>query len=137
MNSIRAFDWVLLLVEVLVLALIAIEVAPAIAHKMKAKKRQRVLFSLLTRGQGILNHAPSLFDQAPVHYWGQSVDAWSAEVTDVLKGYSQHAVASFNHQSQVGRPYHHIATDALKHYGKLTVRIGNLRNIIEKPEIYY
>ena len=137
MYSIRPFDWVMLVVEALVLVLIAAEIGPSLVQKMRAKKRQKVLFSLLVKGQGILNRAPSPFDANPVHLWGVTVDQWSAEVTAVLAGYSEHAVASFNHQPQVGAPYHHIATGAWSHYGKLTARVENLRNIIEKPEIYY
>ena len=137
MYGIRPFDWVMLIVEVLVLIFIAAEIVPSLRHKARARKRQRVLFSLLTEGQAILNQAPSPFVQDSVHAWGVSVDAWSAKVTKVLADYSQHALASFNHQPQVGMPFHHIATGAWPHYGKLTARVENLRNIIEKPEIYY
>jgi len=137
MEGIRPIDWVMLVVEVLVLAPIAVEIAPALVHKIKAKKRQKVLFSLLVKGQSILNRAPNAFEQTPVHAWGLSVDQWSKEVTAVLAGYSEHAVALFNHQSQVGMPFHHIATGAWPHYGKLSAQVENLRSIIEKPEIYY
>lgn len=137
MYGIRPFDWVMLVVELLVLVLIGADIAPSLWHKWKAKERQKVLFSLLIEGQAILNQAPSPFDQTPVHAWGVSVDAWSAKVAKVLGEYSEHAFASFNHQPQVGTPFHHIATGAWPHYGKLTSRVENLRNIIEKPDIYY
>ncbi len=137
MYGIRPFDWIMLLVEVLVLVLIAAEIAPTLIHKKIARKRQRVLFSLLVKGQEILNRAPSPFDQAPVDSWGKSADLWSEEVTKVLGGYSKHATAAFSHQPQVGAPYHHIAPGAWPQYGRLTARVENLRNIIEKPEIYY
>ena len=137
MYDIRPFDWVMLIVELLMLILIAVEVLPLIYSRLQANRRRKVLFGLLTRGQQILNQAPSTFDAAPVHGWGQRVDAWTVEVANVLKTYSENAVASFNHQSQIGMPHHQIATGAWPHYDKITSRAENLHNIIEKPEIYY
>lgn len=137
MYGIRPFDWVMLIVEVLVLVLIGAEIAPALWHKRKAKERQKALFSLLVEGQEILNQAPSPFDQTSVNAWGVSVNAWSAKVAKVLRGYSEHAVASFNHQSQTGTRYQHIPEGAWPAYEKIAARIENLRNIIEKPDIYY
>src|SRR5215813_1846525 len=109
MDGVRPFDWVMLSVEILVLVLIAAEVVPALIHKWKARKRQKVLFSLLGEGQEILNHPPTPFKEAAVPSWGQSVDAWSDEVTNVLSRYSEQAVASFNHQSEVGASHKHVA----------------------------
>lgn len=123
--------------EFAVLGLIAYEVWDKIADRRRIKKRTKVLFGLLNTGQELLNGVPSVNYPENVAGWVEQVLAWTKEARTALEGYTAHALASFNHLNIPTVNYTGVSAGAHAHFKELMARLDNLRNIMEKPEVYY
>jgi len=116
-NEVRPFDWIMLAVEVLVLALIAYEVVIPLFQRKKTYKRKKELFSLMSEGQTILRKAPSAQQQfTEADRWAKLVDSWIAKVEKQLTMYSSEAVVAFAQAVKMDVRIPHVAQGVELHY---------------------
>jgi hypothetical protein len=95
-NDAKPFDWLMLAVELLVLALIAYEVVTGVRHKRRISRRISSIFVLMQRGQALEDSAPSqTADEAITAKWIENVSAWDAETNKTLANFSPQAAASY------------------------------------------
>jgi hypothetical protein len=138
-DGVKPFDWLMLVVEILVLLLIAYEVGTTVLHRLQTKRRLASLFALMHRGQELQTTVPgsgTTDDQAVA--WKSSVEAWANDTHKILATYSPQASARFLHNPVVSRGiYRGIAQNAQGYYESLMMRLENLRAIMEKPEVYF
>lgn len=138
MNSeTRPIDWWLLVIEVLVLAIIAIEFFRIVLRERKTHKRLKKLYALMSKGQDLRDAVPSNDQVEMITAWERSVRAWIAETSDALTGYSPQAAAAFDHGSAKSGSFRHVHGALQDTYAILLKHIDNLRNVMEKPEVYY
>jgi hypothetical protein len=131
----RPIDWVMLIVELLVLLLIAYEV---IWEPWKSRRLAITALNLADSGEAIRQCAPGISaDENAVNTWTESVNHWVSESCEALEERSAHAASSFrsppsrNSSSYIG--IHQIANDP---FGSLLQRIEILRSIAEKASLY-
>ena len=136
----RPIDAVMLVVELLVLAIIAVEALVHLMHWFKIRRRMKRLRERFAEGQA-LHHAPPSMGTAPEEAlaWNRKVEAWIDVTKALLDGYSAQASMSFQHDP--GREFrlaatHKIATAAELAYTRLQDCLNNLREIIENPDVY-
>ncbi len=131
----RGIDWVMLIVELLVLLLIAYEI---IWEPWKSRRLATAALRLADSGEAIRQCTPVLSaDAGAVDTWMKLLDSWVRESCGALEGRSAHAASAF--RSLPGRKdgaylgIHQAANDS---YGALLQRIEILRNIAEKASLY-
>jgi hypothetical protein len=136
MSGIRAVDWVMMVMEFLVLVLIAYEVGMPILERRKQRKYRAAITSLMTEGQGLCESVPDNRGTDP-HDWIVTVDSWIDKTRGQLQNYSPNAVAAFNQEYwvEIQAPIS-IADGARPHYYKLAGKLKNLHDIAEKLEVY-
>jgi hypothetical protein len=80
-EDVRPFDWLMLVVEILVLLLIGYEVGITVWHKRAVRRRMAAAVLLMRRGEEIEAAVPrsANIDVAAVALWKESVDAWMTE----------------------------------------------------------
>ena len=136
-SEVRPFDWIMLAVEVLVLALIAYEVGVPLYKRKKTSERTKILFSLMSEGQAILRKAPSVGQFTEADRWAKSVDSWTVKVENQLTAYSPQAAVAFAQAVKLDVRIPHVAPGVELHYRIITEKLENLRNITEKADVYY
>jgi hypothetical protein len=131
----RAIDWVMLVVECLVLLLIAYEV---IWEPWKSRRLAAIALTLADSGEAIRQRAPGTSaDEGTVNKWNTSVDRWALESCEALERRSAHAASALrspparNASSYLG--VHRAANASL---GGLLQRIQMLRTIAERAGLY-
>jgi hypothetical protein len=137
----RPIDRVMLVIELLVLVLIAWEVGVGILERCEAKKRRKIveqrrneMRDAMVEGQRLLQTVPKLME--PIAKWASDVDAWERETQELLRSYSAQAETAFLIDTSFV-PSTIGAIPDPRRYGKLMMRLQNLRAIIEKPEVYF
>jgi hypothetical protein len=132
-EGIRPFDWLMLVIETAVLALIAWEIGRDIWHKRKMRRWHDTLSGLMSKGQKLRWRQPN--DDEPVAAWENSAKAWIRETGDFLEQSSPKAAAWF--LQEVDSSYYEISRN--KHFWDtaLFTRIQNLRDIMEKCDVYF
>ncbi|HEY9157385.1 hypothetical protein [Candidatus Binatus sp.] len=140
-----AFDYTMLIVEVLVLALIGGEIAYHIVRSFKIRRRKKRLLDDLRKGQLLLAKAP----RSPIgrehpsreemDAWIQLVHVWTIDTERRLRSYSTEALAAFIHDP--GAILTPVALNDLHSYQhgtyiSLQRYLNNLRDIIEKSDVY-
>lgn len=94
-SDVRPFDWLMLVIELLVLLLIAYEVIPGFWHKRRVKRRLKALSTLVSEGQLLEDSAPSQSDdQTVVVKWTNDVTTWDRKTNETLVCFSKQAAAS-------------------------------------------
>jgi hypothetical protein len=142
----RAIDWVMLVIEALVLILIAYEVV--IAHldrrgarmrKQATDRRSEAIRELVSKGHVLLASAPRFGENDMiVAKWKDSLRDWNVEVQTLLKSYSSQALASYNQGIPKSASFPGLAAGNVQgDYSFLLMRLDNLQNIMEKPDVYY
>jgi hypothetical protein len=154
----RPIDWLMLAIESLVCVLILYEVIITILERHRTKKSRRQVVALeviLKTGQAIQHAIPEPTHDATrdtvasgeIENWITSVDVWSKETQAFLEKISTRAAASFcliiNAES-AGQIIHSnsgysfpITGRQRQAYQRLTIQLGNLRSMMEKPEVYF
>jgi hypothetical protein len=135
----KPFDWLMLSIEVLVLALIAYEVVTSVKHRRRNARRIASIFKLVRQGQDIENSFPPYqSDEAIVTAWINKVVAWDTETRNTLAQFSPQAAASYAYDSsKPGVHYRGVNPNAHHRFIFLKSRLDNLRSIMEKPDGYF
>jgi hypothetical protein len=98
------------------------------------------MFTFIIEGQRLEDTAPRRSEQDPtiIAGWKTEVNGWTQSVTAFLREKcSNQAAASFVH-NPVRLPLTlNVASDAKDHYYTLQMRLDNLRQIMEKPDVYF
>lgn len=148
----RPIDWVVLIVDFLVLAI----TARAYYTERKDKKRLEKLVSDLTplqeKGQRLRVNTPRPGpnpDRVLVAEWSRQIENWTAETLDLLTLLYPRAVPTFDtiDSLPVVTPTYSrtirgnqgpfcIHGPQLESYTVLEIRLKNLRQIVETPEAY-
>ena len=156
-DGIRPFDWVMLIVEVLVLVLIGYEVLVGkrerrIKHKRELLLAQQkaALSGFMAKGDQLRQNTPNMQMQKEYpHDWIGAVDSWSRQTADYLAQYSLNAGSAFtlikqsnlfiervelpNSDGRVFRVESHIRES----YQRLVMQLSNLAEIVEKVDLYF
>ena len=151
----RAIDWLMLVIEALVLILISWEGIVSEKRHRKEQRRQTTvrervleLSRLMDKGQRIKSGVPdpAITNPQLVTPWKDSVEAWSEETNTFLAGHSSRASSSFmlvtdavNMDSVVyssGRQFA-LTGDFREFYQQFVVRLANLRRIVEQADAYF
>lgn len=137
----RPVDILMLVIEFLVLGLIAYEVLGKVRKDQRIKKRLIAMRGAMANGHSLQEAIPrgtGITDAA--REWGKSVDLWVEETGRLLETYSPQAVVAFVHDPGElsksvlagGGP---IADP--RRYTLLVRRLNNLKDIMEKPDVYF
>jgi len=144
------------LLEIGVFSLIAYEVWVGFYRHRKETRRQNKLNKILASlgqfmdtGQDLQKSVsdPRYTEFGVLNLWMMSVNAWSLKANEFLSSHSPRAAAAFllvrdssSADSVVfldsGRSFH-LGGTVREHYQKLLSQLDNLRQIMEKPEIYF
>jgi hypothetical protein len=142
LEEVRPFDWVMLVVEVLVLLLILYEVFVGVRDRREQQRRNQVIRErvamvrhAMQTGQELQRSSPR-FGHSDTDRWYQAAKKWTEKTRALLKSYSLQAEASFVDVSDMPPVSAYGGFAAPQEYGELLVRIGNLRGIMEKPDVY-
>jgi hypothetical protein len=140
--DVRPFEYLMLVIEVLVLLLIAYEVGSGVWHRIRRTRRSRRVLTRLSDGQALQHAAPRRSaDPATISLWTSNVRAWIDETNTLLCKYSLEASIAFLHNrggadTSFGSALREVADGAQDPYVTLQERLNNLRSIIENPEVY-
>jgi hypothetical protein len=98
--EVRPFDWLMLVVELLVLLLIAAEVIPGWLHWRHKRYATTCIMAFLTDGQRLQDTIPrsSATDEQAIA-WIEELTNWILRVQAFLEKNAKQAVAIFNHQA--------------------------------------
>jgi len=161
----KPIDWLILIVDVLVLmAILGFEGVGEFRYRKERKRRSNVerivgsLCGFMDKGQKIQREVPKpkpSFDPTydaitrKIEEWENTVSIWSGEVHGFLQECSAREATSFiliagtnqpaNPQivcMESGRSFP-IEGSQRESYQKLAAQLSNLRSIIEKPEAYF
>jgi hypothetical protein len=145
-GDIRPVDWIIIVIEVLVLALIAYEVVHDIAHRWKIRRRVKFVVGLIFEGvdlqQSLFKLQQSTTDGVvpadTIAAWTEAVNNWTQKTIDRLQRYSVQAGYSFAHiVSKPSSVYTGVPKGTSDIYGDLAWRINALRKIMENPDAYF
>jgi hypothetical protein len=133
----RPVDFVMLVIEFLVLAIIAIEFGSAFRNKRRTKRRLEAIRDAMSEGQALQMAAPrGIGATEGSQNWAAAVNAWIAQTHKLLQSYSVQAAASFLHDAGgVGTTYPSLVDSY--NYAVLVARLNNLRGVMEKPDVYF
>ncbi len=145
----RAIDWLILIVDFLILVSIVWLELPDWLHHRRAVAMSRALTPFMDRGRQLQVSVPSQNSHPSPELlkWAEEVKTWTEETEIFLARSSRKAAIAFTHvinaynaDRTVRRP------DGTRfrlagHYGDiyqvLQVKLDNLEKIIEKPEAYF
>jgi hypothetical protein len=127
-------------IELGVFVLIAYEVWVTFSHRQKIKSRLGAMLVLMQKGEVVEAAVPRAgnLDVSAISTWNESVNAWVTETSNFLTRHSPTALAIFTHHvGATGMLYGGITKDARDYYDLLLARMNNLRNIMEKVDVYF
>ena len=142
----RPIDWLVVIVDFLVLLAILIfeirEIRRERRHDREQRDRRRLvdervaaLRDAMSKGQSLRLCIPGSGDPR-VAEWAQAVNKWGEETRVLLKSFSAHAETAFLLPMSVS-PYITGSEGAVFEYISLMSRLDNLKGIIEKPDMYF
>ncbi len=159
MESIRPFDWVMLAVEVLVLALIAYEVWVGFHERRIKRLRERFLTGkreLLSEfsfeGESLRRKVPQHLgaeSNGPEREWCDLADSWGKLTVESLEQISPKAAIAFNIVRDYGGPMtiartpnsagipFMVGSPTCYVYQRLIGQLANLTEIMEKADFYF
>jgi HAMP domain-containing protein len=138
----RPIDRTVLVVDALVLAVIVTEYIHARNRERRMDRREQQklrriesLRQAMSQGRNLQHNVPKDISGAAqvILDWRSSVRSWIEETRDLLKSYSAQAETSFLHDPH-GIPANYPL--AVPEYGQLVRALNNLREIMERPEVY-
>lgn len=145
----RPIDWLLLIVDFLVLVAILVLELPDWLHKRRAETNARALAPFLDRGRVLQSSVPFQTHSpgAEMQQWAEKVELWSSETQGFLAGLSPRASTTFTHIVNAGeadrdvrRPdgsMFHVSGHYGDVYQVLQVKLSNLQRILENPTAYF
>jgi hypothetical protein len=137
----RPIDWVMLVVEILVLAIIAAEAIHGILRFVHVRNIRRKLIGFIIEGQDLQATAPHgriVVGDSSVVQWIKAATAWTTSVTVFLQAKcSRQAVATFLYYHSESSPTGQVAGSPDTVFTNVSVRLKNLREIIQNPEVYF
>ena len=157
-DGVRPFDWLMLVVELLVLLLIFYEVIINLIHRRKERKRRLALGLIVTSLAGFMEKGCKLQLDTPdpitttwgsITPWIDSVKLWAKDTSAFLAQHSSRAATAFGLIGEIGvltnpQPVYKepgssfpIEGPQRESYQRLVAQLTNLRSIIEKPEAYF
>jgi hypothetical protein len=135
----RPIDIAMLVIEVLVLALIAVE---GIVNLVRWRSRRSItlrLRSFLAEGQKLLDNPPppqALEQEARV--WEADVQDWTKAVHSFLDEKAKSAVTVFDHAPLGSQElFTHVSRRIEHPHLKLGGQLQTLLSIMEKPDVYF
>jgi hypothetical protein len=143
-----AFDRTMLVIELLVLSIIALEGLLHIGRHFKVRHRSRRLYKCFFEGQTLQNRVPppsvESLKQAGLSVvapddWLQQVHKWSDSTNRLVRRYSPDASVMFLHSRGINFgvvEWDRIHQSAKAAYSELYQQLNNLRAIIEKPDVF-
>src|SRR5580658_3292389 len=119
-SDVRPFDWLMLVVELLVLVIIAAEWIRSCLHARRKKKATARILEFLAQGQIIRAAVPRDTHDAEkdVASWIERVNAWINDVQSYLSKDAKNAVLAFT-QATLGPSYQltiHPKVESAFHY---------------------
>jgi len=145
----KPVDWLLFLVDMLVLAAILWLELPDQLHKRRVAKKVKILIPLLESGRHIQSSVPyqDMENSPELSEWAETAQSWWTSTEVAVAGLSPQAATVFKHFVNFdsadrvaldgsGRPYH-LHGYAGDMYQALQLKLGNLQRIIENPEVYF
>lgn len=137
----RFIDWAILIVDFLVLAVILWLDAPERFHKRRVRKRLAIVQRMMLDGHALRNSVAdaNVSDEA-ASKWIQSVQSWIDTSYKTLADTSMQAALAFIHRNVIPDIYFGGVTnraDVSKQFQELLLRLENLRNIMEKADVYF
>lgn len=129
-GEVRAIDWIMLVVELLVLFLIAYEVLYNVLHQRKVRKALKVVVAAMTDGaflQQKHQRAIDITNQDQVTVWANEVFLWTKKTEKNIHAYSEQAASSFAY----------VVSQSGGLRAELDQRIEVLRRIMENPDAYF
>ena len=155
-EGVKPFDWLMLGIETAVLPLILYEVIVGIARHRGATRRQSELNKIVTslcqftdEGLELQRRVPDTAKEETrvLRSWMTNTKAWGDKASEFLATHSQQASAAFllvhdlsSSDLVVFAPsgdVFYLASPLREHYQRLLTQLNNLRQIIEKPEVYF
>ena|SRR5208283_2726634 len=137
----RPIDWAILIVDFLVLAVILWLDAPERFHKKKVRKRLVLVQRIMLDGHALRNSVSTASaSNQTASQWIQSVQAWIDTSHQSLADVSMQAALAFMHRNVVPDVSWGGVTnrqDVSRQFQELLVRLDNLRNIMEKADVYF
>jgi hypothetical protein len=137
----RPIDWAILIVDFLVLAVIVWLDAPERFHKKQVRKRLLLVQRIMLDGHALRNSVYGAnTNTETASEWTHSVQTWIDTSHQSLANVSMQAALSFMHRNVApdvswGGVTHR--QDVSKQFQELLVRLDNLRNIMEKADVYF
>jgi hypothetical protein len=138
----KTHEWVMLIVEFLVLAVIAYEAGKAGWRSLQNRKKRAEIYALLGKGHSLQGNPPSIHELDRVAQWCHQVELWISD-TRVYLGKQcspQASLVFLSNTSPFPEPFHmqiDLAPHARQAYSKLIVRLDNLTRVLEQSDTYY
>ena len=136
----RPIDWAILIVDFLVLAVILWLDAPERFHKRKVRKRLLIVQKIMLDGHSLRESAPPVANATndAADQWVRSVKIWIDNADQSLAATSRQAALAFIHREVAPDiMWNGIHVYARAQFGELLHRLDNLRNIMEKADVYF
>jgi hypothetical protein len=132
----RPIDWLMLIVEVLVLILIAYEVAKPMIRRFRVRRRIAVVLGCVSEGMQLKQEASRL-TVPDLDRWKDSIQTWSNTAFEKVNRMSPQAGDRFaNVTSLRASSYLGIIPEAQDIYALLIYRLEVLRAIAGEPDVY-
>lgn len=139
-EPIRLIDWVMLVVEILVLVIIAAEAVYGIVKHYRIRRITKIILVFIEEGQILQGKVPRdvfVADDTIVG-WNNSAQIWMDSVETFLKvKCSRHAAATFRHYIPNQQWSGVLLENNKKLYMDLLMRLENLQSILENPDVYF
>jgi hypothetical protein len=156
-EGVKPFDWIMLGIEAAVLLLILYEVIIDIVRHHQATCRRKGLNQIVTSLSQLMDEGLRLQRSVPdtaeqefevLQRWMMDTSAWADKASDFLAARSRRASAAFLlvHDSSSadsvvftssGDQLFYLASPLREHYQRLLTQLDNIRQIIEKSEVYF
>jgi hypothetical protein len=155
-EGVRPFDWLMLIIEALVLLLILYEVVAEATRRRTERQRSVFIARQVLALSRLMDHGQSLQSTVPepqitsdyqiIQRWMDSVTKWTEGTNGFLVSQSSVASAAFllvtdasaadNLVHRAGRSFL-VGGELGRFYQRLVMQLANLRRIIERPEAYF
>ena len=139
----RFIDWAILIVDFLVLTVILWLDAPERLHKRKVRRRLAMVQRIMLGGHSLRESAPTAAPDVTYDVairWVQSVQTWIDGAYQSLSDASMPAALAFIRRDVAPDViFGGISerADARSQFRELLHRLENLRNIMEKADVYF
>ena len=144
----RPIDWIIVVVDFLVLVAILIFELPEWGHKRKTRRLLNAVFDFVQRGQKLQALSPQgTYGPEGPHgpqftpAWINLVKQWNQEAVDFMETCSPQARWAFLSDTTDGAAHAQqamsVPPEAKWLYRTMLTRLDNLQRIAEKPDVYF